>query len=89
MKKNNPVLRTCIVCRKKGDKHDFIRIVKDKNNSISIDKQEKKNGRGCYVCDNTECVEKLYKTRALNRAYKTNISEKIYDDILQAIRSDR
>lgn len=86
--KNNPVLRTCIVCKNKDDKNNFIRIVRNKNNEFSIDKSSKKNGRGCYVCNNTDCVQKLKKTHALNRAYKVNISEEIYDNILQQIRSD-
>ena len=81
MKKNNPVIRTCIICRKKNDKSEFIRIVKLSENDFTIDKTGKINGRGCYVCNTLECLSNLKKTRALNRAFKTNIKEEIYDRI--------
>lgn len=83
---NNPI-RTCIVCRKKGDKHEFVRIVKNKNGNISLDKLGKESGRGCYVCASHECLDKLKKSRALNRAYKANFMESVYDDIIREIKN--
>ena len=82
------VTRTCIVCRKKSDKNDFIRIVKSASGEISLDKSKKASGRGCYICNNDECLSKVKKTKALNRNYKTNISEDVYDSVLQAIKSN-
>ena len=50
--------RTCIGCNTKKDKKDLIRIVKNKNNEISVDKIGKAEGRGAYICDNANCLEK-------------------------------
>ena len=50
--------RTCMGCNTKKDKQDLIRIVKNKENEISIDKTGKKEGRGAYICDNIECLER-------------------------------
>ena len=79
--KNNPQ-RTCIVCRKKGDKQDFARVVKTPNGDFVLDKTGKVAGRGAYICNSQECITKCKKTHALNRAFKQDISESIYDKLI-------
>ena len=73
--------RTCIGCNTKKDKKDFIRIVKDKDGNISIDKTGKASGRGAYLCDNIECFEKARKSKKLEKAFEMKIDEKIYEDL--------
>ena len=53
--------RTCMGCNQKKDKKDLIRIVKNKDNEISIDRTGKKEGRGAYICDDVNCLEKVIK----------------------------
>ncbi len=74
--------RTCIVCRKKGDKKGFIRIVKNKD-GIFLDKSGKIAGRGAYICDSADCLAKCKKTKALNRAFKQEISEETYLNLIE------
>ena len=50
--------RTCIGCKEKKDKKDLIRIVKDKDGNITLDRTGRANGRGAYICDNIQCLEK-------------------------------
>ena len=59
--------RTCIGCREKKDKKQLIRIVKNKEGKISLDRTGKANGRGAYICDNIECLEKAINSKALER----------------------
>ena len=73
--------RTCIVCRKKGEKENFLKIVRNKDGTIAIETDKKLNGRGAYVCKNIECAKKCQKTKALNRVFKTEIPQNIYEDI--------
>lgn len=73
--------RTCIACRKKQDKSLMLKLVKNKNGTISIDEKQKLEGRGAYVCNNKDCLNKLIKTKALNRSYKSAIDADIYDKI--------
>ncbi len=75
--------RTCIVCKQKGDKSNFVRIVKTPSGEIAIDKTGKLNGRGAYVCDNIECIKKVQKTHALNRAFKCEISDEVYQKLVE------
>ena len=73
--------RTCMGCNEKKDKKDLIRIVKNKDNEILVDKTGKLNGRGAYICNNVECLEKLKKSKRLNRVFEINISDEIYESL--------
>ena len=73
--------RTCMGCNEKKDKKDLIRIVKNKANEILLDKTGKLNGRGAYICNNVECLEKLKKSKRLNRVFEINISDEIYESL--------
>ena len=73
--------RTCMGCNAKKDKKEFIRIVKNKENEINIDKTGKMEGRGAYNCDNIECLEKLIKTKRLEKVFDMKISEEIYENL--------
>lgn len=77
--------RTCIGCRQIKLKKELIRIVKDKEGNILIDKSGKANGRGAYICDSAECLEKAIKTKALERTFETQINEDIYNELRQTI----
>ena len=65
--------RTCIGCNDKKDKKDFIRIVKDNENNISIDKTGKANGRGAYICNNIDCLEKAIKNKKIEKSFKMDL----------------
>lgn len=73
--------RTCVGCMQKKDKKDLIRIVKNKENQIFIDKTGKKEGRGIYICEKQECLEKAIKTKKIEKTFETSISEEIYNDL--------
>lgn len=74
-------LRTCMGCNAKKPKKELIRIVKDKQNNISIDKTGKQDGRGAYICDDVKCLEKVIKTKRLERVLEVQISEEIYENL--------
>ncbi len=73
--------RTCIGCNTIKAKKDLIRIVKNKEGQISIDKTGRANGRGAYLCDNIECLEKAIKTKKLERTFEMPISQEIYESL--------
>lgn len=57
--------RTCVSCRKKGEKEDFFRISEKEGNYV-FDKEMKIQSRGFYVCKSPSCIEKLSKNRKYN-----------------------
>ncbi len=76
-----PSQRTCMGCNEKKNKKEFIRIVKNKQKEIKIDKTGKAEGRGAYICDGVNCLEKVIKARRLDRSFKMKISEEIYNEL--------
>lgn len=73
--------RTCIGCNTTKNKNELIRIVKSKTGEIQIDKTGKMDGRGAYICDNIECLEKAIKTRRLEKSFNEKIENEIYDKL--------
>lgn len=78
--------RTCIGCGEVKLKKDLIRIVKNKEGEISVDRTGKANGRGAYLCDNIECLEKAIKTKKLERSFEMQINSEIYDELRNTMK---
>lgn len=80
-------LRTCLVCKSKKQKQEMYRIVfVDKK--IVLDKEQKLQARGTYICKDATCHDKIKKQKVFNRAFKQNISDLQYDEILKEIGSE-
>ena len=73
--------RQCLGCREMKDKKALIRVVRAPEGAISLDFVGKKPGRGAYVCPNRECLAKARKSRALERAFSTQIPEEVYEEL--------
>ncbi len=78
--KNKPQ-RTCMGCNEKREKQQLIRIVKNKQNEIKIDKTGKMEGRGAYICNNVACLDRVKKSKRLEKVLDMKISEEIYEDL--------
>ena len=61
--------RTCIGCGEQKPKNELIRIVKNQTGEIKVDKIGKLSGRGAYICDNSECLEKAIRSKKLEKAF--------------------
>lgn len=68
-------------CNEKKNKNELIRVVKSSDGKINIDKTGKMPGRGAYICERKECLEKAIKTKRLERAFETKIEEEIYEKL--------
>lgn len=77
--------RTCMGCNTKKFKKDLIRVVKNKENQIIIDKTGKQEGRGTYICNNIECLEKAIKSKKMEKAFEMKFSEEIYENLKKLI----
>ena len=73
--------RTCMGCNEKKDKKELIRIVKNKENQINIDKTGKMEGRGAYLCEDIKCLEKVIKSKRLEKTLDMKISDEIYENL--------
>lgn len=77
--------RTCMGCNKKKNKNDLLRIVKNKEENINIDKNYKMQGRGAYICKNIDCLEIAIKKKKLEKSFLCKIETTVYEDIRNAI----
>ena len=74
-------LRTCMGCNEKKPKKELVRIVKNKEGQISLDRTGKAEGRGAYICDCQECLEKVIKSKRLEKVLESQISEEVYNNL--------
>ena len=79
--------RKCIVCQDRDSKKELMRIVKNKEGEIFLDPSSRANGRGAYICKDSECLKKGIKTKALNRAFKVEVSDEVYEKLLAELES--
>ena len=80
MQKKKPE-RTCIACNNQKEKIELLRIVKSKDGIIEVDLTGRKNGRGAYICKKEECLNKIIKSKRLEKALGTEISQELYENI--------
>lgn len=62
-------------------KRDMIRILKTPEGAFMLDSTGKKNGRGAYLCRNSQCFAKALKSRALDRSFRMSIPEEVYESL--------
>ncbi len=74
-------LRKCMACNEQKEKNELLRIVKSKEGVIEVDLTGKKNGRGAYICKNEECLNKVIKSKRLEKIFEKEISQELYENI--------
>lgn len=72
-------MRQCLGCREMKPKRELIRVVRAPEGEISLDFRGKKPGRGAYVCPNPECLKRIRKSKALERAFSAQLPAEVYD----------
>jgi len=67
-------------------KRELIRIVRTKEGEIKIDPTGKASGRGAYICNDIECLEKIRKKKALNHSFEQEVDEEIYEKLKEELQ---
>jgi uncharacterized protein len=78
MKEKQIPLRKCTGCLQMKDKKELIRIVRSNEGDFLLDMNNKKSGRGSYICKVVECFEKANKSNGLERSFKQAVPKDIY-----------
>lgn len=65
--------RTCIACRGIEAKRGLVRVVRTPEARVELDPTGKKNGRGAYVHESSECWDEALKKERLARALKVTV----------------
>ncbi len=72
-------LRQCLGCREMKPKKELIRVVRSPEGAVSLDFKGKLPGRGAYVCPDPACLAKARKSRALERAFSTQLPPEVWE----------
>ncbi|MCX5774707.1 MAG: YlxR family protein [Fusobacteria bacterium] len=72
--------RSCVICRKKDEKSNLVRMTKN-DNEVQLDFEQRSDGRGFYVCKTPECIARLAKHK------KYAIKQEMAEEILKNMRS--
>lgn len=76
-------MRRCIGCGEQREKKDLIRIVRTPEGEIRLDETGRMNGRGAYLCRDSECLNKAWKRRSLNKAFRMPVSAETYQILME------
>lgn len=77
--------RRCVACNEQKEKNNLLRIVRTPEGSIEIDQTGKKNGRGAYICKNIDCLNKIKKSKRLEKNLDISIDDDFYEEIRRTI----
>ena len=73
-------LRQCVGCGEMKAKKELIRVIKN-DEGVFLDASGRKNGRGAYICADTDCLEKARKSTGLERSLKVAIPDEVYENL--------
>ena len=81
-------MRKCTGCQEMKNKKEMIRIVRDPEGKVFIDRTGKKSGRGAYLCKSMECFAAAQKGHRLERSFGCRVSEEIYEEMKHALQTE-
>lgn len=85
MKTKKVPMRSCIISKEQLPKQELIRIVKNKEGQVCVDLTGKMNGRGAYIKKDINILDKVVKSKILEKKLEVNIPSSIYDELRQII----
>lgn len=66
-------VRTCVGCRRSGQKRQLLRLVRTPEGGVRADPTGKAPGRGAYVHAGGPCLDEALRRGALARALRTGL----------------
>ena len=75
-------MRKDIVTNQMFPKRELVRVVKNKENEVSIDPTGKAAGRGAYIGLDVEIAKKAKQKRIFERTFQVKIDDQFYDDLI-------
>lgn len=79
-------VRTCLGCRIKAQRSEFIRIVKVSDDEVVIDESGKTTGRGAYICLTKECMDKALKKKVIDKALRVNMGDSSLKELKEKLK---
>ena len=75
-------MRQCTGCREMKTKKEMIRVLKPaEGEGVILDATGKANGRGCYVCRNRKCIERIASVKLVKHHLNVEVDPKVLEDL--------
>ncbi|MCL2213045.1 MAG: YlxR family protein [Oscillospiraceae bacterium] len=74
-------MRRCMGCMASFPKSALVRILRTSEGKIILDTTGKADGRGAYMCRNTDCLAKARKARRMERSFKGQVPAEVYAEL--------
>ena len=74
-------MRKCVGCQEMKNKKEMIRVIRTSEGEILLDATGRKNGRGAYLCPDSNCLAKAVKNKGLERSFKQAIPKEVYEEL--------
>lgn len=81
-------LRKCMGCGEMKPKKELVRVVKTPEDEIVLDLTGKRNGRGAYICRDTECLKKARKSKRIEKSFQCQVPDEVYDKMEEELKSN-
>ncbi|MHA8138466.1 RNase P modulator RnpM [Lactobacillaceae bacterium Scapto_B20] len=83
MRRRKIPMRKDIVTGEMAPKKELIRVVRDKEGNVSIDKTGKKSGRGAYITMDVEVAKLAKQKKTFNKVFEVNVDDRFYDELIE------
>lgn len=78
MKTRKVPLRMCLGCQEMKPKKELVRVVRTPEGPVELDPTGKRNGRGAYLCPNSDCFQTARKGRRFQKAFGQDIDPEVF-----------
>lgn len=87
MQKKKIPLRKCTGCGEMKPKKELVRVVKTPDDEVLIDLTGRVNGRGAYICLNTECLKIARKSKRIEKSFQMQIPDEVYNKMEEELKN--
>ena len=87
MKNKKVPMRRCVGCMESKPQGELTRIAYF-DGELTIDLTGRAKGRGVYLCQDVQCIEKAEKRRALQRSFRTELSKTALEDVFLQLKGE-
>ena len=85
MKNKKVPMRRCVGCMESKPQGELTRIAYFEG-ELTVDLSGRAKGRGVYLCQDAECIEKAEKRRALQRSFRTELSKSALENVFLQLK---
>lgn len=88
MKVKKIPMRSCVISHEKLPKKELVRVLRTPDKNVIVDLSGKCNGRGAYLKKDIEVIEKARKSKVLNKILEVEISDNVYEELINIVNNN-